>query len=158
MAGCWDVGICTALIIGPGRGWSGGRGRGPQPGSFNSMQANVTAGQMAGMQLNSPGQLEGCAHFEAVTMTFWQARTCTINQYTSHLVICHLLQSHHILYAPILVSPLHKFCGPELCKVQVFFCSNSITPCSTANEHGCHRPTALCCRQQLGNADVLEQK
>lgn len=47
-------------ITGPARGWSGGRGggRGPHagPGAFNSMQANATAGQMAGMQLNSPGQ------------------------------------------------------------------------------------------------------
>lgn len=43
---------------GPARGWSGGRGNGRSShgGVFNSMQANVTAGQMAGMQLNSPGQ------------------------------------------------------------------------------------------------------
>ena len=45
---------------GPARGWSGGRGGGRSPhagpGAFNSMQANATAGQMAGMQLNSPGQ------------------------------------------------------------------------------------------------------
>ncbi|KAL0037235.1 hypothetical protein WJX79_007787 [Trebouxia sp. C0005] len=44
---------------GPARGWSGGRGNGRSShgGVFNSMQANVTAGQMAGMQLNSPGPL-----------------------------------------------------------------------------------------------------
>ncbi|KAL0048917.1 hypothetical protein WJX82_002315 [Trebouxia sp. C0006] len=44
---------------GPARGWSGGRGNGRNShgGAFNSMQANVTAGQMAGMQLNSPGPL-----------------------------------------------------------------------------------------------------
>lgn len=45
--------------VGAASGWAGGRGggRGPHTGSFNVMQANATAGQMAGMQLNSPGQL-----------------------------------------------------------------------------------------------------
>lgn len=72
-----DMFVERTLVAEPGRGLGGGRGRGSQHGSFNSMQANATAGQMAGMQLNSPGHPHSFSFIYALAAHAWQHGLCS---------------------------------------------------------------------------------